>query len=177
MTHIIGMQESFWRILSLPTRGLQVHSNTKAAPKQPSERVRDKREMCELVSQAPGDWKNAEGTEGSLVNKAFTAQRSPRDLCGSSTGSNRQVLTCQDHCQWQLIYIPPLRSEPGQRKSGCDLYLYLPLTGATGRWALPNANPRAPLKKQPSSVSALVFISGRGDGNCCSNLGHHVNCM
>lgn len=83
MTHIVGMQEFFLKDSIIAS--LQVHSNTKAAPKQPSERVRDKREMCELVSQAPGDWKN---TEGSLVNKAFTAQRSPRDLCGSSTGSH-----------------------------------------------------------------------------------------
>lgn len=105
------------------------------------------------------DWKNAEGTEGSLVNKAFTAQWSPRDLCRSSTDVNRQALMCQDHCQWQLIYIsppPPPHPTPDQRKAECDLYLYLPLTGARGHWALPNANLRPP-QKQQSSMSTLVL--------------------
>lgn len=75
----------------------------------------------------------------------------------------------------------PSPSELRQTTSGCDLHLYLPLTGATGHWALRNANlkpPSHPQKKtkQKKSTEINVCICF-GDGNCCSTPGNEVKCV
>lgn len=149
-------------------------------------RVQDKRDTCELVSEAPCDWKNAEGTEGSLVNKAFTAQWSPPDLCRGSMGLNRQALTCQEHCQWQLIYITPEQSQArGTQHVIHTCISHWPLTGSRAPWALRNLNLCTPSKKnrarvkvytefQGEELSAVATIYAVRSSVCRSSLPNHL---
>lgn len=145
------------RILSLFSGG-PAH---KAAPNNPQNIV---------INQRCVNWPHRRQVSGRMQREQRGPwQTRPSQLSGhpvTSAGAarvgtdklSRVRITARDASS---TYPSPSPSELGQTTSGCDLHLYLPLTGATGHWALRNASLCPPPPKKKHRDQCLHLFWGR----------------
>lgn len=145
----------------------------KGCSRQQSACAWDKREMREVVSLTPCDWRNAEETEGSCSKHGFhSSMASPWPL---QEQDGFEQIAANDNPSTNPP--PPKQSRARRRRYVIHTCIYhRSLTGARVHSALRNLNLWAsPKKTQQSSKSTLCdWNPGWRDGNCCSDLSCQV---